>query len=139
MTSDTIATGRRRGRDGLRRFGSPVGLAGVLLCLLLPFLSASCGGAAPELPQAGRLTWTGTDIVTGGRPDVYYTDHRAAAPPHRIGAAEVAKRFEKRPPPLRPQPWAWVAVALTVAAIAVAASGVTRRRAAVTAGLTLVA
>lgn len=143
MESDAIASRRRRGRDGIRRFGSPVALAGVLLCLLLPFLTASCSGSEeppddpPVLPQAWRVTWTGTDILTGGRPDVAWADH-GTGPPLRISDAEVVDLLGDRPPPLRPQPFGWAAVVLVVAALAVAASGVTRRRAAITAGLALV-
>ncbi|GIJ54959.1 hypothetical protein [Virgisporangium aurantiacum] len=142
MESDAIASRRRRGRDGVRRFGSPVGLAGVLLCVLLPFLSASCSGDeatgadAAELRKTWRVTWTGTDILTGGRPDVAWADD-ATSPPRRLSDAEVVDLLGDRPSPLRPQPFGWAALVLVVAALAVAASGVTRRRAAITAGLAL--
>ena len=129
----------------MRRYGSPVGLVGVLLCLVLPFLTASCSGTGPpgeeplEQRQTWQVTWTGTDVLAGGRPDVAFAIGDNPSPPRRLGNAEVVELLGDRPAPLRPQPLAWAAVALIMTAIAVAASGETRRRAAVTAGLALVA
>ena len=58
-----------------RRLGSPAGLVLAGLCLGLPFLSASCD--SPEQPHVQwEVTYTGADVLTGGRPDVAFRQIR---------------------------------------------------------------
>jgi hypothetical protein len=140
-TGGAVAPTRHRGRVAARRLGSPLGLAGVLLCLLLPFLTASCSGGSPEagLGQKWRVTWTGVDVIAGGRPDVAWAGADDPGPPRRLSDAEVVDLLGEPPSWPGTQPFGWAALILVVAALAVAASGATRRRAAITAGLALVA
>jgi hypothetical protein len=63
----------------LRRLVSPAGLVLVLLTLLLPFVSGACTpqtqtGVRQEQREGWRVTYDGTDLLVGGRPDVEFAD-----------------------------------------------------------------
>jgi hypothetical protein len=127
----------------LRRLASPAGLALAVACLALPFLSASCSGDAPpdrpEVRQQWQVSYTGTDILVGGEPDVAWADESRPGPPRRLSEAEVVDLIGQPATPLSPQPLAWLALALIAAAMAATALRGARQRATVTAGLALVA
>jgi len=130
-------------RPVVRRLASPVGLALTVVCLALPFLSASCSGDAPpdapDARQQWRVSYTGADILVGGKPDVAWADHTRPGPPQRLSEAELVDLIGQPATPLSPQPLAWLAVVLIAGALAAAALRGTRQRATVTAGLALVA
>ena len=115
-----------------------MGLVLAGLCLLLPFLSASC--TSPEGPrQQWQVTYTGADVLTGGRPTVAYTEDADARPMRPLDDTELGKVLGKPPAPLPPQPVAWLAVALMVAALAAAALPSRTWRTTLTGGLALAA
>ncbi len=130
---------RRRPRWApARRLGSPAGLALAGLCLLLPFFTASC--TAEEQPRAQwRVTYTGVDVLTGGRPAVALTMDADQEPIQPLDNAELLDLLGAPPAPLGPQPVAWVAAALMVAALAGAALPSRIWRATATAGLAIAA
>ena len=130
---------RRRPRWALvRRLGSPAGLVLAGLCLLLPFFTASC--TAEEQPRAQwRVTYTGVDVLTGGRPAVALTMDADQQPIRPLDDAELRDLLDAPPAPLGPQPVAWVAAALMVAALAGAALPSPIWRATATAGLAIAA
>lgn len=90
------------------------------LCLLLPFMSASCASEGPPSVQWG-VTYTGVDVVGGGRPEVAFTDDADRKPIHALDDVEVRGLLGEPAPSLPPQPLAWLAVALMVAALAATA------------------
>ena len=123
-----------------RRFraASPAGLILAGLCLLLPFLSASC--TAPEPPHAQwRLTYTGVDVLTGGRPSVAFTEDADREAIRRLDDAGTERALGKPPEPLPPQPVAWLAVALMAAALAATALPSRAWRTTATGGLAVAA
>ena len=131
---------RALGRAGLpaRRLAGPAGLIMAGLCLLLPFLSASC--AVEEKPRVQwRVTYTGVDVLTGGRPEVAYTDDADRQPIRTMDEREANRVLGASPAPLPPQPVAWLAVALMTAALAAAALPSRMWRATATGGLALAA
>lgn len=135
---------RWAGRRLVRRLASPAGLLLAALCLVLPFLSGACLGepsqGVPEQQrQQWRVTYTGVDILIGGQPDVAWADANSQGRLRLLDEADLLDLMGQPPSPLRPQPLAWLAVALIAAALAATALRATRRRAAVTAGLALVA
>ncbi|MEU4562712.1 hypothetical protein AB0F72_30410 [Actinoplanes sp. NPDC023936] len=137
MSNDDV---RRPGpvRRPVARLASPAGLVLAGLCLLLPFLSASCESA--QTPVRWQVTYTGVDIFTGGRPEVAFTGDAGREPIRRLDDAEAERVLGAPPEPLPPQPVAWVAVTLMAAALAAAVAVPSRRwRAAATAGLALAA
>ena len=118
------------------RLASPAGLILAGLCLLLPFMSASC--ASEERPRLQwEVTYTGADVVTGGRPDVAFTSDADQEPIHRLDDAEVRELLGTLPGPLPPQPLAWLAVALMAATLAATAWPSHTWRMTATAGLAL--
>ncbi len=108
------------------------------LCLLLPFMSASCASEEPPRVQ-WRVTYTGVDVITGGRPEVAFTDDADREPIHTLDDAEVRGVLGRPPAPLPPQPVAWLAVALMAAALAATAVPSRTWRTTATAGLALAA
>jgi hypothetical protein len=129
---------RSRAAPLVRRLASPAGLILAGLCLLLPFLSASC--ASEERPRLQwRVTYTGVDVLTGGRPDVAFTEDADQEPIHTLDDAELREVLGKPPARLPQQPLAWLAVALMAAALAATALPAPGWRATATAGLALAA
>jgi hypothetical protein len=61
-----------RGASLLGRLASPTGFVLVALCFGLPFLTASCKSDEGEPRMRGSLSYTGVDLVVGGRVDWYY-------------------------------------------------------------------
>lgn len=108
------------------------------LCLLLPFMTASCANEQQPSVQWG-VTYTGVDVVTGGRPDVAFTDDADREPIHTLDDAEVIGLLGRLPTPLPPQPMAWLAAALMVAALGATALRSRGWRTTFTAGLALAA
>jgi hypothetical protein len=133
-----LAPTRRRAAPLARRLASPAGIILAGLCLLLPFVSASCGTGQRSGPQ-WRVTYTGVDILARGRPTVAFTDDADKQPIHTLDDAELRRLLGKPPAPLPPQPLAWLAVAVMAAALAATALPVPRWRVTATAGLTLAA
>ena len=108
------------------------------LCLLLPFLTASC--SVQETPRVQwRVTYTGVDVLTGGRPEVAYTDDADREPMRTMDEREANRVLGASPAPLPPQPVAWLAVALMTAALAAAALPSRTWRSTATGGLALAA
>ena len=127
----------RQGRLGrLGRLGSPAGLVLAGLCLLLPFLTVSC--ESQDHSERWQVTYTGTDLVTGGKPEIRVSDDPAHQPPRRLDDAD-AKLLGGPPAPLPAQPVAWLAVALMAAALAGTALPSRIWRRTLTAGLALAA
>jgi hypothetical protein len=122
----------------LRRLGSPAGIILAGLCLLLPFLSASCSTEERSGVQ-WRATYTGVDILARGRPTIAYTDDAARQPIHTVDDAELHQVLGDPPPTLPPQPLAWLAVALMAAALVATALSAPRWRVTASAGLSLAA
>lgn len=122
----------------VRRLASPAGLIMAGLCLLLPFMSASCASESRPRVQ-WQVTYTGVDVLTGGRPDVAFTDDADKEPIHTLDDAEVRQLLGTPPAPLPPQPSAWLAVALLVAALAATALPSRTWRRTATGGLALAA
>ena len=56
----------------LGRLASPAGLLLAGLCFALPFLTVSCSGEEGGHPFRGSLSYTGGDLVVGGRVDLQY-------------------------------------------------------------------
>jgi hypothetical protein len=56
----------------LGRLASPTGFVLVGPCFVLPFLIVSCSGESDGHRIRGSLSYTGTDLVGGGRVDLYY-------------------------------------------------------------------
>jgi hypothetical protein len=122
----------------VRRLASPVGLIMAGLALLLPFMSASCASDQQPSMQWGA-TYTGVDVVTGGRPDVAFTDDADREPIHTLDDVEVIQLLGALPESLPPQPVAWLAAALMVAALGATALRSRGWRTTFTAGLALAA
>ena len=121
-----------------RRLAGPVGLLLAASCLLLPFMSASC--AIEERPRMQwRVTYTGADLLTGGEPDVAFTDDADERPIHRLDENATRQVIGTPPAPLPTQPVAWVAVVLMTAALAATALPSRTWRTTATAGLALAA
>jgi hypothetical protein len=129
---------RRRAAPLVRRLGSPAGIILAGLCLLLPFVSASCGTGQRSGVQ-WRATYTGIDVLAGGRPTVAFTDDAAKQSIHPLDDTELRRLLGNPPAPLSPQPLAWLALALMAAALAAAALPASRWRVTATAGLSLAA
>ncbi|MBM2615842.1 hypothetical protein JIG36_09770 [Actinoplanes sp. LDG1-06] len=121
-----------------RRLLSPAGLVLAGLCLLLPFLSASCASEGPPRVQ-WRVTYTGADIVAGGRPDVAFTGDADREPIHDLDGGEMKRVLGGPPAALPAQPVAWLAAALMVAALAATALRSRAWRTSLTGGLALAA
>ncbi|WP_306213797.1 hypothetical protein [Actinoplanes sp. RD1] len=122
----------------LQRGTGPAGLVLTALCLLLPFLSASC--ASEETPrQQWRVTYTGVDVLAGTAPEVAFTEDADKTPIRELGAAEAEQLTGAAPLTLPAQPVAWLAVALMAAALG--ATGLPSRawRTTAAAGLSLAA
>ncbi|MEV4343291.1 hypothetical protein AB0J83_02250 [Actinoplanes sp. NPDC049596] len=120
------------------RLGSPAGLILAGFCLLLPFLTASC--SSEEAPRAQwRLSYTGIDVLTGGRPDVELTDDADKEPMRRLDDAEVEEFLGAPPASLPTLPLAWPAAALLLAALAATALPSRTWRTTATGGLALAA
>lgn len=115
-----------------------MGLVLAGLCLLLPFLSASCAAEEPPRVQ-WRVTYSGVDVLTGGRPEVAFTDDADREPIHRLDDAEAVRVLGAPPTSLPAQPVAWLAVALLVAALAATALPSRSGRRTATAGLAVAA
>jgi hypothetical protein len=108
------------------------------LCLLLPFFTASC--TSEEQPRAQwQVTYTGADVLTGGRPAVAFTMDADQNPIRPLDDAELLGLLDAPPAPLGPQPVAWVAAALMVAALIGTALPSRIWRATATAGLAIAA
>ncbi|MBB5872359.1 hypothetical protein F4553_005793 [Allocatelliglobosispora scoriae] len=65
----------------LRRLLSPTGFVLIGLCFLLPFVTASCSAGPETGAPVGESveisgTYTGTDLLLGGAPDMRYPDTR---------------------------------------------------------------
>lgn len=129
---------RVRTRGRVTRLTSPVGLILAGLCLLLPFMSASCTSDRTPREQ-WRITYTGTDLLTGGPPVVAYTDDAARTPIRDLDAAEAAEMAGALPASLPRQPLAWLAVALMALALAAAVVPSPTWRTTATAGLAIAA
>src|SRR5688572_3893986 len=112
---------RSLARLPVRRLASPTGFVVAALCLLLPFVSASCSSEKFEVPegqyQRWRVTYTGADLLTGGQPAVAWDDGYSGRGLRRLDEADLADLIGPLPAPLRPQPLAWLAVALIAAAV----------------------
>jgi hypothetical protein len=129
---------RRRVAPWVQRLASPVGLVMAGLCLLLPFMSASCASQEPQAPQ-WQVTYTGVDVIAGGRPEVAFTADAGQTPINTLDDAEVRRLLGGPPTSLPPQPVALVAAALMVAALAATALPSRTWRLTGTAGLALAA
>jgi hypothetical protein len=128
----------RRAAPLPRRLSSPGGIVLAGLCLLLPFMSASCGVEQRSGVQ-WQATYSGVDVLTGGRPRIALTHDAAQEPIHVLDDAELRREIGQPPPPLPAQPLAWLAVAVMAAALATTALPAPRWRVTATAGLTLAA
>ncbi|MGX6600550.1 hypothetical protein ACWKSP_00215 [Micromonosporaceae bacterium Da 78-11] len=114
----------RQAAPSVRRLASPIGLILAGLCLSLPFMSASCAGERVDdnLERVEwQVTYTGVDVVTGGRPEIAFTDDADREPMRTLDRAGVRQLIGTAPPRLPPQPLAWLAAALMVAALAATA------------------
>jgi hypothetical protein len=135
---------RRPAQTGLgvaplaRRLASPVGLLMAGLCLLLPFMSASCA-TEERAPVQWRVTYTGVDVITSGSPDVDFTADADREPIHRLDDVEVRQLLGTSSAPLPPQPLGWLAAALMTAALAATALATRTWRTTFTAGLAFAA
>jgi hypothetical protein len=129
---------RRRMTPRTRRLAGPAGLIMAGLCLLLPFMSASCAAPGPPRVQ-WQVTYTGVDVLTGGRPAVAFTEDADREPMHDLDDAEIRRVLGAPPTPLPPQPTAWLAAALMVAALAATALPSRLWRRTATAGLSIAA
>jgi hypothetical protein len=100
---------------------SPTGFGLAVLCLLLPFVTASCSGAQIEVPeshsQRWRVTYTGGDLLAGGQPDVAWDNSYSPGGLRPLDEAGLVDLIGQLPAPLRPQPLAWLAVALIATAV----------------------
>jgi hypothetical protein len=128
----------------LRRLVSPAGLVLVLLALLLPFVSGACTpqtqtGVRQEQREGWRVTYDGTDMLVGGRPDVDFADESSNGRLRRLSDNDVRDLLGDARTKLDPQPLAWLAVALVVAGVVAGVVRSTRWRAVVTAALALAA
>ena len=132
------AATRRSARPPARRLAGPAGLILAGFCLLLPFFSASC--EVQEQPRTQwRVTYTGVDVLTGGRPAFAFTDDADREPIRRFDDAEAERLLGAPLEPLPSQPVAWVAVALLAAALAATALPSRAWRTTATGGLALAA
>jgi hypothetical protein len=122
----------------VRRLTSPAGLILAALCLLLPFMSASCAIEERRGVQ-WRVTYTGVDVVAGGRPEVAFTADAGKEPIHTLDDVEVGRVLGAPPAPLSPQPLGWLAAAVMAAALAATAVPSRTWRTTATAGLALAA
>ena len=138
MDDDDAHRGPTRARGRAARLASPAGLILAGLCLLLPFMSASCASEEPPYFQ-WRATYTGADVLTGGRPEVAFTDDARREPIRTLGDTEARTKYGALPESLPPQPVAWLAVALMVAALAATAVPSPMWRRTAVAGLALAA
>lgn len=98
---------------------SPAVLILAALCLVLPFLSASC--TSEQQSVHWRVTYTGVDVIAGGRPDVDFTDDVNREPMHRLDDAEARQVLGEPPASLPAQPLGLLAVALMAVALAASA------------------
>ena len=138
MHIDESPPARVRTRGRITRLTSPVGLILAGLCLLLPFLSASC--TSDETPRVQwRITYTGADLLTGGAPVVASSDDAGRTPIRDLDDAEMAEIGGAEAASLPRQPLAWLAVALMVLALAAAVVPSPIWRTTATAGLAIAA
>ncbi|MBL7255661.1 hypothetical protein [Paractinoplanes lichenicola] len=101
-------------------------------------MSASCG--ADQSPRTQwRVTYTGADVMTGGAPEIYYTEDADREPIRRLSAAEVEQFLGPETLSLPAQPVAWSAAALLLMALAAAALPSRSWRATAVGGLALAA
>jgi hypothetical protein len=129
---------RRRVPLLVRRLASPAGLILAGFCLLLPFLTASC--ASEEEPRSQwRLTYTGIDVVTGGRPEIAMTEDADKTPIHPLDDDELEEWLGAPLDSLPTLPLAWPAAALLLAALAATAVPSRAWRTTTTGGLALAA
>jgi hypothetical protein len=105
----------------VRRLASPTGFALAGLCLLLPFVTGSCSNDRPEYPEAQgefwRVTYTGVDLLTGGRPAIAWNESQRPGGLRQLDEAGLIHLLGELPAPLRPQPLAWLALALIAIAV----------------------
>jgi hypothetical protein len=121
----------------MRRLARPGVLLLVGVSLFLPFLTASCSEPGVRSAQ-WRVTYTGSDLVVGGRPDIDLTVDSELAPMRRLDDDGVRNLLGEPAPALPAQPMAWAAVALLLVLAATAALPA-RWRAPATAGSALAA
>ena len=107
------ALARVGGHPLVRRLVSPAGLVLVALCFALPFAAVSC-----DTPIQVRADYSGTDMLTGGRPAVSVSDE----------AVSPQEAEELSDEPIDLQPAAVLAMLAIVAGILVAALPARRPR-----------
>jgi hypothetical protein len=131
------ARGRWQPGPWMRRLARPGVLLLVSISLFLPFLTASCDRPGVRSPQ-WRVTYTGADLVAGGRPDIDFTDDSELEPMRRLDGDGVRNLLGELAPALPAQPMALAAVALLLV-LAASAALPARWRAPATAGSSLAA
>jgi hypothetical protein len=109
----------------LRRLLSPTGFALVGLCFLLPFVTVSCDAKQGPI---GTATYSGRDLVAGGRPALEMSDRlRRAAESEAAGHPETASNpppteaIRGKLTPLGGQPFLTISLVLVVAGLAATA------------------
>ena len=109
------------------------------LCVLLPFVTASCSTAQSPSEHL-QVTYTGVDLLTGGKPDVTVIVRSGRRPGGQVSRPTDAQNLASAViGPVPPQPLVWVALVLMVAAALAAAVPARLPRATITAGLALAA
>jgi hypothetical protein len=102
----------------LGRLASPAGLLLVGLCFALPFLTVSCSGEEGGQSFQGSLSYTGGDLVVGGRVDLRYEtrDERGV---HRVDVTNMERDPVNSSPvePIPIEPFAVAGVALLGAGV----------------------
>jgi hypothetical protein len=101
----------------LARLASPAGFVLVGLCFLLPFLTVSCSIDEPHERIRGSLSYSGTDLVGGGRPDLHLRIDQFSVGTSRIDETDMRREpFQRRPvDPIAVQPFAVATVVLLAA------------------------
>jgi hypothetical protein len=92
-----------------------------------------------EQGQGWRVTYDGTDVLVGGRPDVEFADESSHGRLRRLSDNDERDLLGDARTDLDPQPLAWLGVALVVAGVVAGLVHSARWRAVVTAALTLAA
>jgi hypothetical protein len=104
---------RSRALALLGRLASPAGLLLAGLCFALPFLTVSCSGEEGGQSFSGSLSYTGGDLVVGGRVDLQYEtrDERGV---RRVDVTDLERSPGSDSPvePIPVEPFAVAAVAL---------------------------
>ena len=101
-----------RVRSLFGRLASPGGLLLVGLCFTLPFLTVSCSGREGGQSFQGSLSYTGGDLVVGGRADLHYEtrDERGV---HRVDVTNMERDPVGNPvEPIPVEPFAVAGAAL---------------------------